>query len=326
MLPHRLKKLRWGVAGCGKYTETDFLSSFQQLKRSTAVAVFSHDINRAKCIADKFAAPHAFNDYDEFLKSDFNALYIGSNNADHYWQVIKAAKAGKNILCEKPLALNSTQAKEMVEVCEKHGVYLMLNYNNRFHPLIQKTKELLSKQMLGKLISVSAAFNIDLPPNENFRFKKELSGGGAMRDLGTHMIDTLRYIGGEIKDGCGYIDNVIYMGEVDDFASGMLKFATGGYGYFNVSFNCKKAFNRIEVVGHKGCLSIENVIGKKNAPAKLIINLDGEAKRAFRRRANKQTLLLRDFQHAILKREPPLISGRDGLINMQIMEKLENKK
>ncbi|MEJ5263678.1 MAG: gfo/Idh/MocA family oxidoreductase, partial [Ignavibacterium sp.] len=85
-------------------------------------------------------------------------------------------------------------------------------------------------------------------------------------------IDMLRLFGGEIIDVKGYMDNIVYKSEVEDFASAVVKFEKGGYGYFNVSYNSNKSFNRIEILGHKGIISLENFVGKKNVSAKLVIN------------------------------------------------------
>ncbi len=166
---------------------------------------------------------------------------------------------------------------------------------------------------------------MDFTPGTNFRFNKKLSGGGAFRDLGTHMIDLLRYFGGEIEEVFGFIDNVVYKSEVDDFAAALIKFKEDGYGYLNVSYNNKKAFNRIEILGHKGAISIENFIGVKNQSSKLSILLFGEAKISFRKRGNKLHYLLRSVQKCFLNNEEPLVTGEDGLINLKLMEELERK-
>lgn len=321
----RGKKLTWGVAGCGHFTEAAFLPTFQLLKKSRLLAIYSSSEKRAKSIANKFGVANAYNDFDEFLKADFKAVYIGSANNNHYEQVIKAAQAGKHILCEKPLALTTAEAEEMVNVCRSNNVNLSINYVHRFHPLVVKAKELIDKQMIGKIVSISASFNADVPPSDNFRFKKQLSGGGALRDIGTHMIDLLRYFGGEVDEIKGYMDNIIYKSEVEDFANAVLKFNTSGYGYFNVSFNSKRSFNRIEILGYKGAISIENVIGGKPSQSKLTIDLEGETKKSFRRRANKLLFRLRDFQSAILRNDNPGVDGNDGLINLKLMEDLENQ-
>jgi predicted dehydrogenase len=319
------KKLKWGLAGCGKFAETVFIPTLLQLKKNDLISVYSSDLSRAKEISNKFLASSYFNDFSKFLEQEFDILYVGSANNDHHWQVIEAAKAGKHILCEKPLALNSEQAEEMVRVCKENNVFLTVNYVHRFHPLAIKTKEIIEKSLIGSIVSISTSFNIDYEPNDNFRFDLQQSGGGAFRDLGTHMIDILRYFGGEIKDIKGFIDNVVYKSEVDDFASAVVKFERSGYGYLNVSYNSKSSFNRIEVIGSHGSISIENIIGGKKAPGKLTIDLVGEARKAFRKRANKQKFALKSIQKSILAGVQPEISGFDGLINMQIMEKLEQQ-
>lgn len=320
-----IKKLKWGVAGLGRYAELTFIPTLALLRKSTLNAVYSHNAARAQSIADKFGVDDHFNNFDKFLKSDIDAVYISSANFHHYEQVIKAAKAGKHILCEKPIAMDSVQAEEMVRTCEQNNVKFAVNYSLRFHPIITKAKELLDSQILGKLVSIGVNYNVDFPPNTNFRFQKEQSGGGALRDIGTHMIDLLRFFGGEITYINGVYDNIIYKSEVDDFGMGIVKFEESGYGSFNISYNNIKSFNRIEILGHKGAIGIEHLIGVKNSPAKLIILLEGEAKKSFRKRGNKVFYLLKSVQNSFLNNQKPLVTGVDGLINMKLMEQLEGK-
>ena len=320
-----VKKLKWGVAGCGRFAEKTFIPTVTYLRRCSIISFYSRNISRAKELAEKSGASGAFDNYDDFLKSDIDCVFVSSINSNHHQQVVKAAEAGKHILCEKPIAINSNQAKEMVEVCKQNNVLFAVNYVHRLHPHIIKSNELIKNQTIGKLVSVSVSFNLDFPPGNNFRFNKELSGGGALRDLGTHMIDLLRYFGGEITEIVGYMDNIIYKGEVEDFASAQVKFENGSYGYFNVSYNTKKAFNRIEILGHTGAISIENFIGVKGMPSKLTINLDGEAKKSFRKRGNKFLFMMRAIQKAFLKNQVPPVTGEDGLINIILMEELERK-
>lgn len=319
------KKLKWGVAGLGRFAEEAFLPAIQHLRRSKVISLFSHDFNRAKYLANKFGVINFFDDYDEFLKSDIDVVYVASSNDKHYEQVIKAAKSGKHIFCEKPLALNSVEAEEMVKVAEENNVKFAVNYIHNFHPLTIKAKELISTLKLGKIVSIQANFNIDFPPDNNYRFKKEKSGGGALRDLGTHLINLLRYFGGEISQIDGFLDNIIYQSEVEDFANGIVKFKESGYGYFNVSYNCKKAFNRLEIICHRGSIEIDNLMGRKIIGTKLSIVVDGEAKKSFRKGGNKMLFALKSVQDSFLKNETPLVTGYDGLVNMKLMEELERK-
>lgn len=327
-IPKRIvRRLRWGVSGCGNFTENQFIPALQLLPRSKIISVYSSDNSRARFIADKYSIQNAFSDFDSFLNSDIDCVYIGSANYNHYPQVLKAARAGKHILCEKPVAMNSVQAQEMIEVCKANNVQLSVNYVHRHHPLVVKAKEIIDKGMIGRIVSITAHFNIDFAPNGNFRFNKELSGGGALRDIGTHMIDLLRYFGGDITSIEGITDNIIYKSEVDDFSAAIVKFENSGYGYFNCSFNVKRGINRIEILGYNGSLSIENLIGRKGTtPGKLIIYLQGEAGKAFRKRANKLVYALRSVQKSFLLNQEPKVSGMDGLVNLKLIEALENQQ
>ncbi len=286
--------------------------------------MFSKTHTRARFIAEKFSVPHYFSSFEDFLSSEIDAVYIGSTNAEHYNQVLLAARAGKHILCEKPLAITARQAEEMVNVCRENNVLLAVNYVYRFHPLIQKAKELVSNQTIGKIVTAGANFNINITPGENFRFNKELSGGGAMRDLGTHMIDLFRYVGGELTPIYGILDNVIYKTEVEDYAFALLRFENGGYCHISVSFNSPRASNRIEIIGSKGSIAIDNLVASRYSSAKMTIMLEKERNMAFRKRTNKLSRLLRSVNTSFIRNEEPLVTGYDGFINMSIMEALEN--
>ncbi|MFA3782747.1 Gfo/Idh/MocA family protein [Melioribacteraceae bacterium 4301-Me] len=319
----KFQKLKWGVAGCGNFAENSFLPALQIFKKNRLMAVYSHTKERAMFISNKFGAPYSYDNFDEFLKCDFDILYISSANADHYWQVIKAAEAKKQILCEVPIAVNSQQVQEIINVCKENKIIIVPNYIHRFHPIVNKAKELVTNQIIGKIISISANYNIDLAPSENFRFNKKLSGGGALIDLGSQMIDVLRFFGGEISDVKGYKDNIIYKSEVEDFASAIVKFEKSGYGYFNVSYNAKNTLNKIEIIGYKGSISIENFIFGKNKPTKLIIDIFGEGKKVFMKRTNKLKYVIKETQKIMTKKTlPQLLSLENGLINLKIIEEV----
>jgi len=319
----RFKKLKWGIAGLGRFSENSIIPILGTVRKARIMSVYSSTPERSKFIAEKYTIQNAYSNFDEFLTSDINAIYIGSANCDHYEQVIKAAKAKKHILCDKPLALNSQQAAEMVQVCKDNKVQLAVNYVYRFHPLAQKVKELLTNKTIGNIVSIDAHFHINFPPDGNFRFTKSKSGGGAMRDLGTHMIDLFRYFGGELHPVSCIMDNVVFKGEVEDFATGVLRFETGGYASFSVSTNAERAFNRIEIIGSDGSICLENLVGPKFQSAKMTILLEKEAKKAFRKRANKLQRGLKLITNSFIKNQRAIATGEDGLINMQLMEELE---
>ena len=320
-----IKKLKWGVAGCGHFAEHSFLPAVLISRRGKVTSIFSNNKQRAEKLANKFSVPHYSSQFDKFLKSDIDAVYISSANNYHYEQTLKAANAGKHILCEKPMAITSEQAREMIDVCKKNNVQLSVNYIMRYHPIILKAKEIIDSRMIGKLTSININFNINIPPSENFRYNKKQSGGGALRDLGTHIINLLFYFGGGIEQINGGLDNLVYNEDVEDYAFATVKFKDSGYGHFNVSYCNKRALNRIEILGSKGAIAIDNFIGAKNESAKISIMLNKEVKRVFRKRGNKMIYMLRSVQKAFLKNKQPLVTGQDGYINLKLMEELERK-
>ncbi len=319
------RKLKWGVVACNVTADNFFLPALQLTQRGKLVSVFCADIVHANSISSKFMAPNSFDNFEKFLNSDIDSVYLSGKVSDHYNHIIKCAQAGKNILCEKPLALNSTDAKKMIEECEKHNVILLVNYAHRFHPLVQKAKELVDNQLLGKIISISSSYHIDLPPDDAFHFRKELCGGGVLRDIGSLIIDLIRYFGGEIENIKAFTDNIVYKSDVEDFASGVVRFEKGGYGNFSVSYDSKKSSDSIEIVGYKGTLTIENIFGRKSPTTKLIIDLKGEGKKVFKKRITKYLYVVRAVQKTFTKKEASVVSAEDALINIKLIEEIEKQ-
>jgi len=317
------KKLQWGIAGLGRFSETAIIPNLQLIRKASVRSVYSSSALRAEEIAQKFGISYHYSDFDRFLSSGIEALYVGSTNADHYSQVMAALKKGIPVLCEKPLALSSEQALEMVEQSKKYNTPLAINYVYRYHPLLAKAKEMIDSHKIGKLLSISANFNINFIPEDNFRFKREISGGGVIRDLGTHMIDLFRYLGGDICEVKGYTESLIYQGNVEDFAVGVCKFTKSGYAQFNVAFCAKKASNRIEIIGHNGSLILDGMVNNRFNSTKLTMLIEGQPRLAFRKRANKLKLALMDVTNSFLNDKPIKVTGEDGLANLIIMEQFE---
>ncbi|GAB1348983.1 Gfo/Idh/MocA family oxidoreductase [Ignavibacteriales bacterium] len=289
------------------------------------LSVYSGDIHRAKTFADRFGAATHFDNYDSFLDSGIDAVYIAGTNSTHYLQAKKALLAGKFVLCEKPITNSAEEAAELHSLALEPGRIFTINYTYRYHPFIIKAKDLLDNHKLGKILNIQADFNVDLVPGSNFRYDKGLAGGGALRDLGTHMIDTYRFLMGEITDISGYLDNLVYKADVEDFATAIVKFENGSYGNFTVSYAAKKSINSLKIIGHKGSLRIDNLIGMRYSSSKLTISLEGEAQKVFRKRANKLYRLLRDVNTSFINKVQPQITSYDGLANLRLMETLERE-
>lgn len=320
------RKIKWGVAGLGRYSEYAFIPTSLLVRRMKINSIFSNDENRAKVLAKRYSIPFNFNNYKEFLASDINAVYIGSKNSDHYYQVKEALLAGKHVLCDKPFTINSEEAKELVDLAAGKNLFLSINFNYRFHPLINKAKAIIDSKLLGELISIKGEFNINIIPGSNFRYIKKFSGGGPSRDLASHIFDLFRYFNGDFSILCGIKKNIIYPSEVEDYAAALIEFHNGSQGFVETCFSSSKSFNRIVIMGTKGSISLENLIAVKfPQSAKMIIILEGEAKKVFRKRANMLHRLLRSVNRSIIKNQKPEITGEDGFVNMMLLEELDKK-
>jgi len=319
----KIVKLRWGVAGGSKITENKFLPAMKVLKRSSLAAIYSSSPERAKFLASESATALPFSNFDEFISGDFDVVYIAGSNDTHFSQVIKAAEAGKHVLCEKPVAMTAEESRIMYETCKANNVLYGVNFTYRYHPLVKKAKELISSQLIGRVVSINTDFFIDYPPTDNYRYLAE-KGGGAFRDLASHLIDMQRFFIGEPVGIKGYMGKVIYNTPVDDISTGIIEFESSALGKFSVGFNAKEAPNTIEIIGHKGSICIENVIGC-DKPAKLVIKINDEPRRVFRKRANKFLRMMRSVQKSFIKGETPLASGYDGYVNMKLIEEFEKQ-
>lgn len=214
-------------------------------------------------------------------RDDIDLIDISTPNNTHAEIAIAAAEAGKHVLCEKPLALSLEQAKQMLAVVKKANVVHMVCHNYRFSPAVQYAKKLIDEGRLGKIYHIRATFLQDWLMDPDFplvwRLQKEASGGGALGDIGAHIIDLARFLVGEFDEVVGTMETFIKKrplgtmtdnlkgkvegdewGEVtvDDATLFIARFQNGALGTFEASRFCRgnRAGNRFEINGEKGSL------------------------------------------------------------------------
>ncbi|MFB0564394.1 MAG: Gfo/Idh/MocA family protein, partial [Candidatus Aminicenantaceae bacterium] len=213
-------------------------------------------------------------DWKEVVKKDdVDIVDISTPNNVHVPIIIKAAKRGKHILCEKPLGNSVQECKKAVEAVKKAKVFHMIWHNYRKAPALALAKKLIDEGRIGKIYHVRAAFLSDRLVDPKYplvwRLRKEVSGSGALGDIGVHIIDAARFLAGEIKEVTGMVetfikkrplpDNPKQKGNVtvDDMSSFLCRFENGAAGVFEATrFSLgRKACNKIEVNGSKGSLA-----------------------------------------------------------------------
>lgn len=187
-----MNMFRWGVLSTAKIARQQLLSAMQDATNGVATAIASRDLSRARDLADRFGAPHAFGSYEEMLQSDaIDGVYIPLPTSHHVEWTLKAAKAGKHVLCEKPIALKAADIDDLIAARDANGVVISEAYMVQYHPQWLKVRELIKNGAIGRLRQVQGAFcyyNVD---PDNMRNQLAL-GGGALPDIGVYPTVTTR--------------------------------------------------------------------------------------------------------------------------------------
>lgn len=269
-------KIRVGIVGTGGIANGFHIPSFMAHPDAAVVAVCDIDAARAKQTATRFGVPSIYEKYEElFASGEIDAVAVTTPNNMHYPPVMAALKAGLHVICEKPLAMNAQQAREMCELAEKNGLKNMVNFTFRAFPASTKVKELIDDGYVGKPYLVNVQYFADYAmPNAPIRWRqdKPISGSGVLGDLGSHAIDQARLCGGEISRVCAHLLTIAKQRNlpdstqmvdihVDDCAAIMVEFESGAQGVIHTSW-CARQGNQgqmqdISIYGSEGMLRVE---------------------------------------------------------------------
>jgi len=199
----RGKRIGYAVVGLGSISQVAVLPAFAHSKKSKLVAVVSGDKKKAEKFAEQFKANHAYS-YTEFAEClrnpQVDAVYIATPPGEHEKYTVEAAKAGKHVLCEKPLSATVQQARNMVAACRRNKVQFMTAYRKYFEPSSVTLKNMISKGELGRIDVVHTLFTEHRPFGDSssaWLFSKKLCGGGPLTDLGVYCVNTCRWLVGE---------------------------------------------------------------------------------------------------------------------------------
>ena len=194
------KRIGYAVVGLGSISQMAVLPAFAHSKKSRLAAVVSGDKSKAKKYAQEFNASQAYS-YDEFSQCLENpavdAVYIATPPGEHEKYAVAAAKAGKHVLCEKPLAATVQQARNMVNACRKNKVLFMTAYRKYFEPSSLMLKKMITSGELGRIDIIHTLFAELRPFGDNspaWLFSKKLCGGGPLTDLGVYCVNTCRWL------------------------------------------------------------------------------------------------------------------------------------
>ena len=318
-------KVRWGVLGYARIARESLIPAIQRSSNSEFHAIASREESKlAECRA-RFNVPKTYRSYDELLRDpEVDAVYVPLPNSLHREWTIKAAEKGKHVLCEKPIALNAAECREMIAACAANKVQLMEAFMYRYTDRTRKVLDVLKSGVLGEIKFVGSTFRFLLANPASIKFKPEL-GGGALYDVGCYPVNFIGMVVDEIAGKAGSslpesisAENVRTNG-VDMIFSALLKYPSGLIASLNCGFNAQKRIFS-EIIGAKGALEIPDTFFD-NAGA-LTLTVGEERREIPVEQSDRYRLEVEDFADAILKKCATHFSLAETQRNMEVMDKL----
>jgi predicted dehydrogenase len=259
-----LTQVNWGIIGCGDVTEIKSGPAFNKVENSRLVAVMRRDAQRAQDYADRHGVPKHYSDADELINDpDVNAIYVATPPDSHAQYTIRAARAGKPVYVEKPMALTFVQCQQMIEACEQAELPLFVAYYRRSLPNYLEIKEAIEAGAIGTTRFVTIQLYHPISSSEQdkrnlpWRVFPEIAGGGHFVDLASHQLDYLDYLFGPIVAVQGVAQNQAGLYPAEDIVTASLRFESGvvACGLWCFTVHAKTQRDTVEIVGSKGRIS-----------------------------------------------------------------------
>ena len=257
--------IRWGVIGCGDVVEHKSGPALQQAAGSDIAAVMRRDGAKAADFARRHGVPRWYDDADRLLSDpDVNAVYIATPPDSHAELTLRAAQAGKRVLVEKPMARTVRECEAMIAGCRAAGVPLHVAYYRRFYARFRHAKRLIDDGLLGRLVSVTLQMAkptpAQTPDDIPWRLRPEVSGGGLFVDTGSHRVDIIHFLAGDMVDVRGHAAHLGKRAPAEDGVAFAFRLAdSGALGAAACHFEVSPLRrDRLEIVGTDGILLFDS--------------------------------------------------------------------
>jgi len=320
-------ELRWGILSTADIARRKVVPGMRKARRSRIVAIASREAGRAEAVAAELEIPRAHASYEALLADpEVDAVYVPLPNHLHAQWSIAAARAGKHVLCEKPLALTAADAQRMVDVVASEGVMLMEAFMYRLHPSWLAVAELVASGEIGPLVSVQSWFSYFNDDATNIRNIPEV-GGGALFDIGCYSVNLSRLLfGGEPSSVSAALVRDPVMG-VDVLTSAILTF-DGGIASFTCSTRAEDD-QRVHIYGTRGRISIGIPFNiPPDRPTEVFVSVGGDPPVAPDTRvltfdvADPYTVETERFAAAVLDGQPAPVPPEDAVANLRVLERI----
>jgi xylose dehydrogenase (NAD/NADP) len=315
------KKLGWGVLSTSNIGRIAVNPAIQASSNGELLAVASRDEDKAQAFAADLKIPTSYGSYEALLDDErIEAVYNPLPNSLHKEWTIKAAERGKHILCEKPLALNAAECREMEAAAASNGVKLLEAFMYRFHPRTEKVLEMIRGGALGELRQIRSTFTFPLDRPKDIRWDAGL-GGGALMDVGCYCVNVSRTMAGrepvEVMAMANFLE-----GGVDKQMAGTLRFEDGMLAHFDCSLTMERS-EVYHIQGNDGHVRVQNAYlpGIEQAVIEQF-DVENELTTLFVDGADEYKLMVEHFADSVLNGSPLRYSADEAALNMKVIEAL----
>jgi predicted dehydrogenase len=315
-----MKKISWGILSTARIGLKKVIPAMQKGEYSVIAAIASRYSEKAQNAARELGIPKAYGSYDELLADgEIDAIYIPLPNHLHLEWTMKSLKAGKHVLCEKPITMNSTEAEQLLKEIKKFPkLKVMEAFMYRHHPQWAMINKLMNEGAIGELRSVHAMFSYHNVDPADIRNQADIGGGGLL-DIGCYCISVSRFLfGAEPKRVSGSVEYDPKL-KIDRLASGVLEFEKG-----TATFTCSTQMTnhqRVSILGASGRLEIETPFTPQPDESPKIIHQSGSERKEIIVEACDQYAIQSDlFSQAVLNDTSVPTPLEDGVANMRVID------
>ncbi|MEP6847883.1 MAG: Gfo/Idh/MocA family oxidoreductase [Acidobacteriota bacterium] len=319
--------LKWGLIGAGDIARKRVAPALLDLPNCELVSISRSRSDLAEAFAKEFGVRKWFADWREQITDDeIDAVYIATPVYLHADQTIAAANAGKHVLCEKPMALDTKECNEMIAACMANNVKLGIAYYRRFYPLIVRVREIIQAGEIGRITvaQINAFEYFDPPPDHPRRWllDRSKSGGGPLIDFGCHRIEILTHLFGAIVQNEAIVSNEIFSREVEDTVSVLLRFENSVSASVTVTHAAIEPQDTLDIYGTRGSIHILILNGSE-----MTIRSGGDARVEIHKpTANVHQPLIEDFTSSVLSGREPQVDGETGREVSRLIEDIYQRK
>ena len=315
----RRNSLGFAFVGLGNYA-TRLASNLDAAEHCHIAGIVTGTPEKEKVWGEKYNIPDAniynYDNYDSIANNDdIDIVYVVLPNSMHMEYVIRAANAGKHVICEKPMALNTDECARMIAACSQNNVKLSIGYRCQFHPVHQEIIRIGESKELGATKVINANFGFRIGNPNQWRLRKELAGGGALYDVGVYCIQAARYATGEEPVSVTAQEiktDPVKFNEVDETILWQMKFPSGAIASCSTSYNT--SINNFYAGMEGGWTRIESAYGyggQTGTTSKGPIEVP---------EVNMWAAQMDDFSLCVQEDRESIVSGEEGLRDCRVLD------